>query len=81
MEATIARLEVKFDEMKSILVRLDAALTATLPHLATKAELNALLGELRADLAEKPSKAYLWAVLAVLVAAYGAGLAAVAVLH
>ena len=70
MEARIARLEVKFDEMKSILVRLDASLAATLPHLATKA-----------DLAEKPGKAYLWGVLSVLLAAYAAGLAAVAVLH
>jgi hypothetical protein len=42
----------------------------TLLHLATNAEL-----------AEKPGKTYLWAVLAVLLAAYAAGLAAVALIR
>jgi hypothetical protein len=72
-------------EMKSVLgqivpvlARIDATLSGTLPHLATKAEL-------RAELADKPGKAYLWAVIGVLVAAiiasYGAGLAAIALLR
>jgi hypothetical protein len=114
VKATLARLE-------PVIVRMDAALTATLPHLATKAELADLRGEvtgnmadqrgevtgkiadlrsevtgkivdlrsemtsefsaLRGDLAEKPGKAYLWGVLAVLIAAYAAGLAGLAVLR
>ncbi len=63
VKATLARLE-------PMIVRIDATLTATLPHLAT-----------RAELADKPGKAYLWGVLAVLIAAYGAGLAGLAVLR
>jgi hypothetical protein len=80
LEWRVSRLEEVTREVKatlaqilSIVVRIEA----TLPHLATKAE----LAELRAELAEKPSRAYLWGVLAVLVTAYGAGLAAVAVLR
>jgi len=105
-------------QMVPVLTRIDATLTSTLPHLATKAELADLrseltsalaatrpatasaisemrleaangrselvgmIAELRAMVAEKPSKTYLWAVLCVLVAAmvasYGAGLAAIA---
>ncbi len=84
LEWRVSRLEEEMREVKatlaqilSIVVRIEA----TLPHLATKAELAELRAELRADLAEKPSRAYLWGVLAVLVTAYGAGLAAVAVLR
>ena len=50
-------------------------LAATLPHLATRAELAGLRGELRAELGDKPGKVYMWGILAVLVAAYAAGLA------
>ena len=67
-------------QMVPLIVRIDATLTSTLPHLATKAELAELRAELKADLAEKPSRAYLWGVLAVLITAYGAGLAALAIL-
>ena len=63
VKTTLARLE-------PMIVRIDATLTATLPHLATKTEL-----------AGKPGKAYLWGVLAVLIAAYAAGLAGLAVLR
>jgi hypothetical protein len=112
--------------MVPLIVRIDATLTATLPHLATKAELQSAfgtldgkigavvgnigtldgkigsldgkigsldgkigdlrsemhgeLGKLRAELAEKPSKTYLWMVLGVLIMAYAAGLAGLAVL-
>ena len=52
-------------------------LAATLPHLATKAE----LAELRAELADKPSKTYMWGVLATLITAYAAGLAALAIVR
>jgi len=133
LEFRVGRLEQDMGDVKSILgqmvpliVRIDAALTATLPHLATKAELQSAfgtldgkigavvgnigtldgkigsldgkigsldgkirdlrsemhgeLGKLRAELAEKPSKTYLWMVLGVLIMAYAAGLAGLAVL-
>ena len=76
MEARIARLEEDVREVKATTTRLELAvvrietmLTATLPHLATKAEL-----------AEKPSKTYMWGILAVLLTAYACGLAALAIL-
>jgi hypothetical protein len=133
LEFRVGRLEQDMGDVKSILgqmvpliVRIDATLTATLPHLATKAELQSAfgtldgkigavvgnigtldgkigsldgkigsldgkigdlrsemhgeLGKLRAELAEKPSKTYLWMVLGVLIMAYAAGLAGLAVL-
>ncbi len=144
MEFRVGRLEQDMGDVKSILgqmlpliVRIDATLTAALPHLATKAELQSAFGmldgkigaldgkvgtligaqdgkigaldgkigaldgkigaldgkigdlraemhsefgKLRAELAEKPSKTYLWMVLGVLVMAYAAGLAGLAVL-
>jgi hypothetical protein len=55
-------------------------LTATLPHLATKAEVTELRDDIAAALAEKPSKTYMWGVLAALLTAYACGLAALAVL-
>lgn len=81
LERRVIRLEDDVRDMKSVLgqvvpmlVRIQTTLDSTLPHLATKAEL-----------AEKPGKAYLWGVLAVLIAAmtasYGAGLAAIALLR
>ena len=91
----MTRQEESMGEVKGILgqlvplvTRIDAILTSTLPHLATKAELASLdakwearFGELKTELAEKPSKAYLWGVLAALIATYAAGLAALAVLQ
>lgn len=83
MEERVARLEADMREVKSdlkelrattgrlelSLVRIETILTTTLPHLAT-----------RAELAEKPSKTYMWGILAVLLTAYGLGLAGIAVL-
>ena len=69
----LARVETTLAEIK-------AMLTATLPHLATRAELADLRGTLRAELGEKPGKLHMWGILAVLVAAYAAGLAGLAVL-
>lgn len=43
--------------IEPVMARVDATLSATLPHLATKAEL-----------ADKPGKSYLWVVLGVLIA-------------
>jgi hypothetical protein len=45
-----------------------------------RAEMHRELGKLRAELNEKPGKTYLWMVLGVLIMAYAAGLAALAVL-
>ena len=73
MQAGLARVEAALGEIK-------AMLAASLPHLATRAELADLRGELRAELGEKPGKLYMWGILAVLVAAYAAGLAGLAVL-
>ena len=72
-QAGLARVEAALGEIK-------AMLAASLPHLATRAELADLRGELRAELGEKPGKLYMWGILAVLVAAYAAGLAGLAVL-
>ena len=76
MEARITRLEEDMRDVKSAVARLEATtieikamLAATLPHLATKAEL-----------AEKPGKIYMWGILAVLLTAYACGLAGLAVL-
>ncbi len=87
MEARVTRLEEDMREVKAAIVRLETTTTeiktlllATLPHLATKAEVSDLKGELTAALAEKPSKTYMWGVLAVLLTAYACGLAALAVL-
>lgn len=75
----VGRLEADMREVKGALGRLEPLIVridAQMPHLATKAEVAAL----RADLAEKPSRTYLWGVLAALLAAYGCGLAALAIL-
>ena len=76
MEQRVTRLESDVRDIQTTLARLEAMLEATLPHLATKAD----VAQLRAELAEKPSRAYMWGVLAALVTAYAAGLAALAIL-
>ena len=45
-----------------------------------RAEMKGELGAVRVELAEKPSKTYMWGVLGVLLMAYACGLAALAVL-
>ena len=83
MEARVSRLEEDMRDVKATLPRLEAAiirieatLTATLPHLATKAD----LAQLEVRLADKPSKTYMWGILAVLLTAYACGLAGLAIL-
>jgi len=70
---------------RAALDRVEAIVAATLPTLATRADLTHVEAGLKAELAEKPSKTYLWGILGVLVTAilgaFGAGLAAVAILH
>ena len=87
MEARIARLEEDMRDVKATVGRLEMAvvrietwLTATLPHLASKAELKDLRTDMVGGLAEKPSKTYMWGILAVLLTAYACGLAALAIL-
>jgi len=102
MEDRVAKLEGDMQDVKSVLsrlepmiIRIDATLTATLPHLATRAEVSAEISGLRIEMTEKmselriditrkladlPIKTYMWAVLAVLIAAYGAGLAGLAII-
>ena len=63
-------------DLRVMIARMDARLDAQLPHLATKAE----IAELRAELAEKPNKTYMWGILGVLLTAYACGLAALAIL-
>jgi hypothetical protein len=88
MEARAARLEQDMHEVRTVLsrlepmiVRIDAVIGATLPNLATKSELVELGSGLRAELADKPSKTYMWGVLGVLIMAYAAGLAALAIIR
>jgi len=84
LETRISRIEEDIRDIRAILGRLEPMIIridAQLAHLATKAELADLRAELRADLAEKPSRVYLWGVLAALLAAYGCGLAALAILR
>ncbi len=69
MDAKLGAMDVKQGTM-------DARLDATLPHLATKADLVLL----EVKLADKPGKTYMWGVLAALLTAYACGLAALAVL-
>ena len=94
MEARVSRLEEGMREVKSSIDRLEertarlevgiaeikAMLEATLPHLATKAEVADLRTEMVAGFADKPGKTYMWGILAALLAAYACGLAGLALL-
>jgi hypothetical protein len=112
MEDRVGRLEADVRDVKSLLsrlepviIRIDVSLTATLPHLATRAEVTAMRSEVNQDIAglrldahqklsdmnlklsdmnlklsDMPNRIYMWGVLGVLITAYGAGLAALAVL-
>jgi hypothetical protein len=54
------RLEERLGRIEETIIRMDATLTATLPHLATKAELADLRTDVLTQLGQKPSHAYLW---------------------
>lgn len=69
MKSSASQLEATTVRLELAVVRIETMLAATLPHLATKA-----------DLAEKPSKTYMWGILAVLLTAYACGLAGLAIL-
>jgi uncharacterized coiled-coil protein SlyX len=81
LEAGIARLDERMGRLEERMTRLEGQMTgleervdATLPHLATKEQVALL-----------PTRTYMWGVLGVLITAmfgaFGAGLAAVAILH
>jgi hypothetical protein len=65
VKAGTNRLEVGMTDLRVMVARIDEQI----PYLATKA-----------DLAEKPGKAYMWGIMAALLTAYACGLAALAVL-
>jgi len=75
LRSTLGRgvVEIAVTEIKALLL-------ATLPHLATKAELADLRMEMVAGFADKPGKTYMWGILAVLLTAYACGLAGLTIL-
>ena len=95
LDARFANLDSRFDRFEARTTRVEEALielktmfAATLPHLATKADLADVRTELKEDiaeikvsLAEKPGRTYMWGILAVLLTAYACGLAGLAVLR
>ncbi len=83
MEARVSRLEEDMREEKAARSRMEAAIIrieATLPHLATKADISDLKTDIARLDADKPGKTYMWGILAVLLTAYACGLAGLAVL-
>jgi len=76
LRETLAELKTMVAHLDAKLGAMDARLDATLPHLATKAD----LAQIEVKLADKPGKTYMWGVLAALLTAYACGLAALAVL-
>jgi hypothetical protein len=93
-EDRLGRLEEDVREIKAMLASLMPPIhriDGQLPHLATKAELATGLSdlrteiadlrtELRAGLADKPGRGYLWGVMAAMVGAQAVALAAAALI-
>lgn len=81
LEERLARIEDVLARLEPMIVRIDA----TLPHFATKAEMTAELARLRVEIvegfADKPGKMWLTTAIGILIAAYAAGLAGLAVLR
>ncbi|WP_299437003.1 hypothetical protein [uncultured Rhodospira sp.] len=69
LERRVAKVESVLDRLEPLIIRIDEQLRSTLPHLATKAEIADLRTEVRAGLAEKPSKTYMWGIVGVMTAA------------
>ena len=80
VKSAIASLDARVARVEIAVVRIESMLVATLPHLATKAEVAELRTEMVAGFADKPGKTYMWGILAVLLTAYACGLAGLAVL-
>ena len=88
LDSRFDRFEARTTRVEETLIELKTMFAATLPHLATKADLADVRTELKEDiaeikvgLAEKPSRTYMWGILAVLLTAYACGLAGLAVLR
>jgi hypothetical protein len=67
--ARVDRLERELAEIAALLARIEpmvARIDATVPGLASKVELERMRAQVAAQLGEKPSKTYLWALVAVL---------------
>jgi hypothetical protein len=72
LETRLGRVEERLTRIEEGVTRIELAVArieAILPHLATKAEL-----------ADKPSRAYMWGVMAAMTGAYTAALPAIGVL-
>ena len=80
LDERMGRLEERIGRVELAVVRIESMLAATLPHLATKAEVADLRTDMVAGFADKPGKTYMWGILAVLLTAYACGLAGLAFL-
>jgi predicted metalloprotease with PDZ domain len=80
VEARLDGFEERLRRIEGTVIRIDERLATVLPDLATKAELADLRAEMVAQLADKPSRLYMWGVVAAMTGAYTAALAAVGVL-
>ena len=80
LDERMGRLEERIGRVELAVVRIESMLAATLPHLATKAEVADLRTDMVAGFADKPGKTYMWGILAVLLTAYACGLAGLAIL-
>ena len=80
IEEDVRAIRVTLASLVPPIDRIDERLAHELPHLATKAELTAGVSDLRAELADKPGKMWLTTAIALLIAAYAAGLAGLAAL-
>jgi hypothetical protein len=69
LEEDVRDIKATLSSLAPLIVRIDERLNSSLPHLATKAEL-----------AEKPSRGYLWGVMAAMVGAQAVALAAAALI-
>jgi len=80
LDERMGRLEERIGRVELAVAEIKAMLAATLPHLATKAEVADLRTDMVAGFADKPGKTYMWGILAVLLTAYACGLAGLAIL-
>jgi hypothetical protein len=65
--------------VEEIVIRIDERLAATLPQLATKAEVADLRTEVLTQLPDKPGRLYMWGVMGAMTTAYTAALAVIGV--
>jgi len=82
LEADMTDVKATLGRLEPLIVRIDEQLRSTLPHLATKAEVQTLRADMESrfgdmegrfagmevKLADKPGKAYMWGVIGVMTA-------------